>query len=138
MPCDSSYLDPTARELELHRAATLLLFVAEQQANGQPDNIAEWLRRAVARPANQWDSANPDPVPLLCATIKHLSPWQREYIVYNAHSSLSRDLADWVEAHEAADREREARETKALEQTRLKVQALQKLTPEEREALGLA
>lgn len=101
MPCNSDYLNPTDREYELQRAAGLLIYVR----NKLGIRITEKLRRA----ADDIYCRN-DYVAALCGTLRKLSPEETETIVYDAHDPKSRDLANWWEEHQRADRVREKQE----------------------------
>lgn len=129
MPCNSDYLEPSIREAELSRAAGLLVFALE--ASGRTPE--PWARKEAA---NLYAS-DERIVPELCALIRSLGDSERDRIVYDAKSRISRDLADWWEEHEQADREREERERAAIRKAEARKSAAQKLTEEELEALGI-
>ena len=126
MPCRSDYMDPSTREIQLQRTAQLLCYAREKL--NQP--ISERLK-AAAR--NTW--CNDDFVPALCKTIRGMNEDQLNTIVYNGRDKNSRDLANWWEEHEAADRAREARERKEAEEKALAQTAMQKISKEELAAL---
>lgn len=110
MPCSSDYLDPTGRERELQRAAKLLVFVYEQLDIKPPDYAVE-------------DAKNPychrdTSVIALCQILHAMREDQIDAIVYNGRVKESRDLADWWDAHQEADRKREEVEALAKEQRR--------------------
>jgi hypothetical protein len=129
MGCDSSYLEPHDFEVQTQRAAKLLLYVLGK-TGGHPET---WLaQEAVNIYANDKRI-----VPQLCAALQALSPQQIESIVYDAHSVISRDLADWWEAHQRADAERAAREKGKRVEEELRKQALAKLSLAEQMALGI-
>lgn len=128
MPCDSRYLDQTEREKELQRAAKLLVYVRGKI--GKP--IDELLSQTAAA-----YYASVDYVPELCGELCSLSKTQVDEIVYNARDKNSRDLADWWERHESADRQREADEQAKVKKNQLINRAINKLTREELDALGI-
>ena len=66
-----------------------------------------------------------------------MSKKKQDEFIYNARVKESRDLADWWEEHQGADRKREAKEKKAKKEADLRKKALSKLTAAERKALGL-
>ena len=126
MPCRSDYMDPTHIETELQRTAQLLRFVYVK------------LEVPVSKKLNEAANScycSDDFVPELCKTIRGLSEEQLNEIVYNARDKTSRDLADWWEEHEAADRAREAKERKKAEEKALAERAMQKISKEELAAL---
>lgn len=129
MPCRSDYLEPTEQEKELRRAAKLLVWL--MQTLGQtPD---EKFVHAAKSPYG----AGVDAVPSLCATIKGLDASQLEAIVYNPHSRMSRNLANWWERHQKEDAKREAKEDAERKRQEFRKSGLARLTKEEREALGI-
>lgn len=129
MPCNSDYLDPTMMEEQLQRTAQLLVYVLRQ---------LDWpIGAELIREADNPYAEEVGQVERLCSTLSGLSKDDFERIVYNARSKTSRDLADWWEEHEAADREREEQERADTRREQARQSALAKLTPEEREALGL-
>lgn len=126
MPCRSDYMDPTNKEIQLQRTAKLLMFV-----NQQLDiPVSQKLREAVK---NSYCTA--DYVPVLCKTIRGMTEDQLNTIVYNGRDATSRDLADWWDEHEAADRRREAKEQEQARQQALAESAMQKISREELAAL---
>lgn len=129
MPCKSDYLEPTGREAELQKAAILYCHLLKKLGRLAPD----WA----VREARNIYAIDDRPVTEMCALLKTLSKTQIECIVYDAHDSLSRDLAGWWETHQKADLEREAEQLRQQHDVAVKEQAIKKLTPEERKALGV-
>lgn len=128
MPCNSDHLEPTRRESELHRAARLLLYV--RRSLGKP--ISTGL---VADAQDQYCPV--DYTARLCKEVRDMKGRERDRIVYDGKNKDARNLADWWEEHQAADKVREEAERKEAERHALRAQALAKLTPEERKALGV-
>lgn len=128
MPCNSDYLDPNAREVELKRAAGLLVFILERTGQSVTRELRETANDSYAKR---------DYVATLCSVLKRLNSKEFDDVVYNARDKQSRDLADWYEEHEAADRAREHQEKSAALDKKIKRQALSKLSAEERRVLGL-
>ena len=132
MPCNSDYLAASGQELESKRVAGFLVYVLDKIGA----QIPEWVIKAKndyygnIRRLDEMTS-------LLCANLRKCSQEEIETIVYNAKNKESRHLADWWERHQEWD----ARRVKEEEETRKKIimkdRALQKLTQEEIEALGL-
>jgi hypothetical protein len=129
MGCNSEYLEPTRREVELKRAAGLLVFVTKAMG-AEPE---DWMKREAV---NSYASDSRS-VTELCAALKAMSKKDLERIVYDARNKTSRDLADWWEAHQAADAAREAREKAAAKAKAVRKKAVAKLTPKERKVLGV-
>lgn len=134
MGCRSDYLDPTAREVELQRAARLLVFVHEQTGQTPP----EW---AVAEAANIY-ARDERGVTELCAFLRAMPQTKRDKLVYNGRNATARELADWWDAHQAADAAREAKEKAERRQAQARTRGLAKLkvaglTAAEMAALGI-
>lgn len=111
MPCRSDYMDPTNREAQLQRSAKLLVFVCKQLGFNPPAYAVEDAENSHCHR----DSS----VIKLCDLIHGMNEEELNRIVYNARSKESRDLADWWEEHEEADRKREQAE-RALEEKKKK------------------
>lgn len=130
MPCNSDYLAPNAREQELRRAAFLLRYVYTQLGEPVSPNL---------RAASLDQYCKEDYIPELCSRLKKLKRFSRqrfEELVYNAKNATSRDLAAWWEEHTKADQARKRQEKEEADRNQLREQALAKLTPAERKALG--
>lgn len=122
-------MEPTSKERELQRTAKLLIYVRER--TGQP--IEDW----VVETANDQYAWRDDVVMYLCQALKYMPKDQQEQIIYNAHDKTSRDLANWWDKHQEADRTREAQERRDARKEVLREKALAKLTKDERKALDL-
>lgn len=138
MPCDSSYLEPTAREREVQRAAQLLLYIEQAVPSAQ---MPPWVH-AIADDAHFYLHGSHEDhdrlIAYLCDWVKQLHAFgHAERVMYDGHNPQARDLADWWEKHQAADRAREQREAAEARRACLIAEAKAKLTPEELEALGL-
>jgi len=136
MPCNGDYLNPTTKERELQRTATLLIFVKRKL--GKP--VAPWLTKEAKDNYAKRESV----VPQLCREIERMTTEQRERILYDAHDKDSRDLANWWETHQAADTTRKKKESdvKRAERRRKKAErerskVLSRLSKKERKALGV-
>lgn len=75
-----------------------------------------------------------DFVPELCAELTNLDEERRDEIL-GGRNRTARDLANWWEDHQEADRQRELEEKQEREKERLRAAAVSKLSPEELEAL---
>jgi len=128
MPCDSSYLAPNRKELEHRRAGVLLVYVMLQLGQTAEQWMIDEAKNLYARSERT--------IPALCAALKGMDDDTFERIVYSPRNKTSRDLANWWEDHQEADREREQNEIRAANKQILIEQALRKLTDKERIALG--
>ena len=129
MPCNSDYMEPTRKELQLRETAQLLMYVYQHaQFNSGVGKVDAKLKDA-----SKDIYCKADYVPQLCEAIHVLTTAQMNEIVYNGRDPMSRKLADWWERHLEADRSREAREAREA----FRQATLAKLTPEERGVLGV-
>lgn len=132
MPCNSDYLEPTRFEKEVKATAELLYYV--DCLLGRVDDVRTKL---VAKATYPTKSDGDYVVSRLCETISSFTDEQMDAIVYNARSKKSRQLADWWEAHQEADKKRIQEEINALKDDEDIKKALSKLTQRERNLLGL-
>lgn len=130
MPCRSDYMEPTKKEALLQETAQLLIYVLANTNRG--DKVTERLRNA-----SRDIYCRDDYVPELCAAIRALTEEEQDRIVYDGRNPDARRLADWWDKHQEADRKRLEEEYRQIKREELRNQALAKLTPEEREALGV-
>ena len=129
MPCNSDHLNATDREVELQRAARLLVYVKER--------LGEKPEKWMIEQANKSWADDERSVIELCAALNAMTKKQRDTIIYNARDKVARDLADWWEEHQKVDTERARRDVALCERDELRKKALKKLTRAERKALGL-
>lgn len=108
MPCNSDYLNPTNREAELQRAAKLLVYVYDKLDIEVPSYVKKASKDVYCKDDRS--------VTRLCAILDVMLPNTLDEIVYNAKDKTSRDLADWWEEHQKADREREVEEDRQKQQ----------------------
>lgn len=109
MPCDSSYMEPTAYELQIINTARLLVHVLRSTGQNVPsgiENIAENRQGMIGRKAGD------NIVAAMCEVMHGLTPEQVEELAYKPRNKTARALADWWEEHQAADKAREAIEAK--------------------------
>lgn len=127
MGCRNDYLAQSGMEAGLQRAAKLAVFVAEKLPSiNLPSEIAEQ--------ANEYYAKDVAQVEFLCETLRNMSEEDRDRIVYDGRNPVSRDLADWWDEHQKADKVRELAERAEADRKN----ALLKLTPREQKLLGLA
>jgi len=130
MPCRSDYLEQTHEEANNQLAAQLLVYVYEALRQDVPD----W----VAAEAKTYYAHDTRSVPLLCKTVKGLTPRQLKRIVYDGTNPTARKLADWWDKHQQMDEEKVRRARRATADKRLRESALSKLTAAEKRALGVS
>ena len=132
MPCNSSYMEPNHAEKNSKQVAENLVYVYTALGVDAPQNII-----------NASSSCYGDPRSLnsmvveLCALISNMTKEEELNIVYDGRVGSARKLADWWDKHKAADAKRSDEELVVSMQTHDKNAALSKLTPYEKELLGL-
>lgn len=126
MPCNSDYMEPTQKEKLLQETAQLCLYVYEKLHIPAPKEI----KKAAKDIYCSFDS-----VPNLCKLLGDLEENVRDSIVYNAKDPKSRQLANWWEQHQEADRIRIEEELKNQKINNLIAYATSKLSLEELLAL---
>jgi len=109
MPCDSSYLEPYEFEKESQRTAKLIIWVSKQVGAKIPKFVRDEASNTYAKDERL--------VPHLCELITNMDEDTLNRVVYNGRDKTSRDLADWWDRHEKADRARERKEAEASMQT---------------------
>lgn len=127
MPCNGEYLNPTESEANSRLAAELIIYVRKSLKKSIPKFVTETASSVYGAPSRLNEL-----VSMLCTMCSNMSEAKQDRIIYNGRNSTARKLADWWEVHQEADKERLAKDRK----TRIK-NALKKLTPEEKELLGL-
>lgn len=101
MPCRSDYMEPNERERDSRETATLLAFIAERRGK----KVSQDLKDAAASIYGNVSRAD-EYAKRLCATVRSFTDKERETILYDGRSQLSRRLANWWEKHEEEDRKR--------------------------------
>ncbi len=124
MPCRCDYMEPTRREIELTTVKQLLAAADRRGYINMP-------RQEIAKIRYR---GNVDELTaLLCKTIREAP--QEKFGTDRSKGGLA--LAMWWLEHQEADAKREAEEAEEARQNILRRDALAKLSPEEREALGV-
>lgn len=102
MPCNSDYMNPTAREAQSKRTCHLLAYALGQKGLAVPD----WVRSAAVNSYGNVERLD-EAVQLLCELCKQMTKEEQDSIIYDARIRTSRDLANWWEEHQNADIARE-------------------------------
>lgn len=126
MPCKSDYLNPLAREAELHRTAKLLVYALTSLGRPVPPDVATAADSMYCKT---------DLVPDLCALVRSMTPEQLDKVVYDGHNEQARELATWWDRHQKADTKRQAREATKRTEREIVAHALYKLSSQEVAAL---
>lgn len=132
MPCNSDYLAPSGQELESKRVCKMILYLYGKIKKP----IDDWIKKATEDyygNVNRLDEATK----LLCECCRSLTKEEVEEYIYDAHSKDARELASWWERHQEWDKRRVFEETETRKKIILKERALQKLSVEEIQALGI-
>ena len=128
MPCNSDYMNPSKQEAAQKEAAILYLWVCKHVSAGVPT----WATQS-ANNLYGCNDAERDTVVALCNMLKSLGPNIVDTMLYvDARNKDARALAIWWENHQEEDAQRDEWE----DQEALKAAALNKLTEEEKRALG--
>ena len=127
MPCNSDYLRQTNFEAEMQEAARHCVYVC---ANLQVPCPTKFQKQA-----EEYYAADVGQVEFLCQLIRNMTVQQMNDIVYNGRDPDSRRLADWWDAHWAADRAREEREKEEERMQEIYERAISKLSDEEIDVL---
>ena len=132
MPCQSDYMNPTGAELESKRVCKYIVYLYTRLKKKVPKWIQTAAEDYYGNP-RRLDEATK----ILCETCRSLLTKEVEAYIYDAHNKQARKLATWWENHQEWDKRRVAEEEETRKQIMLKDRAVQKLTVEERKALGL-
>lgn len=124
MPCRSDYLEPTEIEIEMSRVKALLV---ELNTGKLPAYYGDVYRASTYNNTgkDELDKATDN----LCQRLGARSD--------EAMKKYSLEMQIWWRDHQAADAKRKRREILDLQTEELRKNALNKLTPKEREILGL-
>jgi hypothetical protein len=118
MPCDSSYMDPTTKEVQLSQVACLL-----DELEGKPIDRRQWNG---FHPLVYGQSVDCDGlVRRLCAKLQSVDV-----------TKFSLEMQIWWRNHQAADKARIERELALKQNEKDREAILAKLTPRERSLLG--
>lgn len=129
MPCNSDYLAPTGKEKQMQDAARYQVVVRTRLNMTVP----AWLKREV----KNIYAADERNVTELCRILTEMGKEARDKLLYSdAKDAKIRDVAAWWEEHEKADKARVKKEKAEAKTAKTKKEALAKLNPAERKALG--
>lgn len=131
MPCNSDYMNPTTKEQELKLTSQLLVWVKTKLGKTVP----EYAKKAAQ---DYYGKGGERAVRELCSTLNTMNANARKQLIYgNAEDPTARKLADWWEAHVAADTARAEKEADDLSHMRAEKVARAKLPAKTAKALGL-
>jgi hypothetical protein len=132
MPCNSEYMNPSEAETNSRRTAKLLRYVYTKLGWRIPDEV----HLAAENYYGNVSKLN-DFVIRLCTACGGMTKDEEKRIIYDGREARARDLADWWDEHQAADRKREAKERKAKQMEKAYKSAMKKLTTLEKQALNI-
>jgi len=132
MPCQSDYLAASGQEMESVRVCLLISYVCGMLKKEVPEWIVDAANNYYGN-VGRLDEATK----ILCELCRSLTDEQTGSIVYNARDERSRQLASWWERHQEWDKRRVKEENETRAKIINKERALNKLTKDEIEALGL-
>ena len=101
MPCRCDYMEPDRYEKESNRAAKLIRYVLESQGKRVPKDV-------LSISTNEYGDKTKinELVVKLCSLCRNMSPNEQDSIIFDGRNKTARDLADWWEEHQEADRKR--------------------------------
>lgn len=130
MPCRADYMELHECEINSQQTAFLIRYLNNRMKKDTPEFIHKIA-----------DSAYGDCTELnslvieLCAMVRSLSKEQMDEWVYNGRNKVARQMADWWDKHNAADKAREAEELQIATLKNIAVKVLTALSPMETESL---
>ncbi len=130
MPCNCDYMEPGTHEIRSREVAQHLVYVYKNLNQKVPKDVMEASKHIYGNVGKLNEM-----VVSLCDMLTNMEDVVRDAIVYNAKEKESRELANWWEEHQEADRKRIAKEKKAAEMKKLAEKAKSKLSKKELEAL---
>jgi len=130
MPCNCDHMEPTQKETLLRAAANNQVYVRTKLKMTVP----AWLKRDAKDIYAKDERSETE----LCKILTDLGKAKRDELLYaDAKDAKMRDVATWWEKHEKADKARKLTEKKLRTQKAQKAEALAKLSPADKKALGL-
>lgn len=111
MPCNSDYMESTEVEKNSKEVAELIEYIVESgiiDGWHRPETVEPYLKAASENYGNP--ELLDEMTAFLCKVLSNFNEHQLETIVYNGRNKMSRRLADWWDAHQAADKARRAKE----------------------------
>ena len=132
MPCISDYAEPSTYDKFVSDTVKNLMYLRRMLGIDTSEELVEAYKKCYYSKVegDKWTAE-------LCERLHNLSKKDMDKFVYDAHSKKARNLADWWEEHQEADKARIAEEKQFKKDAAAKKKALLKLTPKERKALGL-
>jgi hypothetical protein len=136
MPCRCDYMEPNRRELDSKETAENIVYLYSKIGTLVQKSQLELIKAAAS---NQYGSPDmlEDLVKLLCFEVRELTTEQMDTIVFDGKSPEARQLAEWWQAHEEADKQLAIKEKAEADKKAATKSAKAKLTKEEIRALGL-
>src|SRR5688500_5664064 len=101
MPCRSDYLEAQGAEVSSREAAQHLVYLLTALGQPVPDKIKETADNYYGN-SGQLEAL----VIMLCAMLGALSEEKINELVYNGRKREARELADWWDKHQEADKVR--------------------------------
>jgi len=103
MPCNSDYLAPNRREEESQRMAQSIMYINSERNIQSSHTIIEAASNIYGGHA---DSLAVE----LCRLCTEMSKEEEDRIIYNGRHKIGRQLANWWDEHQEADKERMKKE----------------------------
>jgi len=133
MPCNCDHMEPSQHEAESKNVAIMICYLISKLGF----DVHPYIVEAAKSPYGNKERVH-DLTKYLCQTIGLMTDAQRDQLIYDGRSPSARRIADWWDAHQEADKARAIKEEVRLKgYDVLRASALAKLTPAEREVLGV-
>ncbi len=129
MGCRSDYMEQNNKERELQAACKIYELALTKAGFLVPLAVSTGAATMYC---------TTDIVPDLCKLIKEFDEEMYTFVLHDPKDPSSRKIALWWDLHLVADKARDDEKTAIEQQAMVRERALEKLTPLEREALGLS
>lgn len=104
MACRSDYMEPNEREVQTTKAARLLIYVMSAlDSNWKPSPLLSKMAETAYPDTSHLDNYTRS----LCEILKDLNEAEQNRIIYDGRNRDARELAEWWEHHQEADKKRE-------------------------------
>ncbi len=133
MGCRNDYQEPNAREIESKAVANHIVFVGAEIGWMVP----AWINAAAGATYGNPQKAD-ELTQTLCLMISEMPDALKDRLIYNGRDAKARKLADWWDAHQAADKARADAEIKAARLGQVAADVIADLTEEQKEAIRTA
>jgi len=133
MPCNCDYMEPSESEFQSQLTCQHIQYVLKTLDRPVPQWIKDAAKNSYGNPSRLNEA-----VVTLCDLCHELTTEQEGAIIYDGRNPRARALADWWDRHKAADKARKKKEREEKNKLKAIASAKDKLTADEKKALGIA